>query len=169
MSLLRLLTAGKCLVTSGGVLRYREAGPAALPKFGSGKHPFGGNGPVMPPASAQTPEEVASAAEASGPKLSGAAPLKPTASSASWWPRWLGSWRRPKRAPIPRFNNPLVQAELSLDRVKVLRNDLSDSDLEVVPVRAPVEQAARAGSQEKPGKQPKPEIQPQRSGESLVR
>src|SRR5262249_57859158 len=27
---------------------------------------------------------------------------------------------------------PLVQGELSLDRVKVVRNDLSDSDLEVV-------------------------------------
>jgi hypothetical protein len=34
----------------------------------------------------------------------------------------------------------LVQSELSLDRVRVVRNDLSDSDVEIVPVKpaAPV-------------------------------
>jgi hypothetical protein len=36
---------------------------------------------------------------------------------------------------IPKFNKPLVQAELSLERVRVVRNDLSDSDLEVVRTR----------------------------------
>jgi len=37
-----------------------------------------------------------------------------------------------KSAPAPRQT---VQGELSLDKVKPVRNDLSDSDLEVVPVR----------------------------------
>jgi hypothetical protein len=41
--------------------------------------------------------------------------------------------RHPSTQPaIPRFNKPLVQGELSLDRVKVVRNDLSDTDLEIV-------------------------------------
>jgi len=39
---------------------------------------------------------------------------------------------------IPRFPKPPVQGELSLDRIKVMRNDLSDADLEVVLAKAPV-------------------------------
>ena len=39
---------------------------------------------------------------------------------------------KPKLAGIPRFGKPAVQGELSLDRVKVVRNDLSHADLEVV-------------------------------------
>jgi hypothetical protein len=51
-----------------------------------------------------------------------------------------------------------VQAELSLDRIKVVRNDLSDADLEVVPAKLPVapanvgpavQSAERAGAAEK--------------------
>ncbi len=47
-------------------------------------------------------------------------------------------WRRPKAAhqAVPRFSKPLVQGELSLDGVKVVRNDLSDSDLEIVPAKS---------------------------------
>jgi hypothetical protein len=36
---------------------------------------------------------------------------------------------------IPRFPKPPVQGELSLDRIKVVRNDLSDADLELVPAK----------------------------------
>jgi hypothetical protein len=39
---------------------------------------------------------------------------------------------KPKLAGIPRFGKSAVQGELSLDRVKVVRNDLSHADLEVV-------------------------------------
>jgi hypothetical protein len=54
---------------------------------------------------------------------------------------WLTGWMRPRRAkaqavaPLPPFKKPLVQAELSLEAVKVVRNDLSDSDLEVVTAK----------------------------------
>ncbi len=59
---------------------------------------------------------------------------------------WLGkpqAWfkarlamRKPRPAASPvRPGKPLVQSELSLDSVKVVRNDLSDSDLEVVRAR----------------------------------
>jgi hypothetical protein len=36
---------------------------------------------------------------------------------------------------IPPFPKPPVQGELSLDRVKVMRNDLSDAGLELVAAR----------------------------------
>ena len=43
---------------------------------------------------------------------------------------------------IPRFTKPPVQGELSLDRIKVVRNDLSDADLEVVPAKVPTAPAS---------------------------
>ena len=46
---------------------------------------------------------------------------------------------RPDRAAakpaISHFSKPPVQGELSLDRVAVVRNDLSEADLEVVPAK----------------------------------
>jgi hypothetical protein len=39
---------------------------------------------------------------------------------------------KPKLAGIPQFGKPVVQTELSLDRVRVVRNDLAHADLEVV-------------------------------------
>ena len=48
-----------------------------------------------------------------------------------------------KRA-IPRFAEPPVQGELSLDRIKVVRNDLSDADLEVVSAKPSAAPAAPA-------------------------
>ena len=39
-----------------------------------------------------------------------------------------------QRAMEPMLNG--VQSELSLDAVKVLRNDLSDADVEIVPVKS---------------------------------
>lgn len=55
-----------------------------------------------------------------------------------WVETMLGRVRRPRRSAIPRFDRPAVQAELSLDRVKVMRNDLSDTDVELVPAKLPV-------------------------------
>jgi hypothetical protein len=43
---------------------------------------------------------------------------------------------------IPRFTKPPVQGELSLDKIKVMRNDLSDADLEVIAGRAPTAPAS---------------------------
>jgi hypothetical protein len=71
---------------------------------------------------------------------------------------WLGraSVKAAKPA-IPRFTKPPVQGELSLDRIRVVRNDLSDADLEVLPARTPAAPAssgpvsgtgARAGVEE---------------------
>ena len=49
--------------------------------------------------------------------------------------RWLGGQKTPARPAIPRFDKPEVQGELSLQNIKVVRNDLNDADVEVVPAR----------------------------------
>ena len=50
----------------------------------------------------------------------------------------LGRHRgQPAKPIIPRFTKQPVQSELSLDKIKVVRNDLSDADLEVVTARQP--------------------------------
>ncbi len=48
------------------------------------------------------------------------------------------------KSAIPRFDKSPVQTELSLDRIKVLRNDLCDADLEVVPAKPPTPAATPA-------------------------
>ena len=49
-------------------------------------------------------------------------------------------WRRGKTTTIPRLRTPMVQSELSLEGVKVVRNDLSDSDLEIISAKNPAAQ-----------------------------
>lgn len=65
--------------------------------------------------------------------------LRLSALLSGWTARLSGLLKRsrsetPKPA-IPRFTKQPVQGELSLDRIRVVRNDLSDADLEVVPAR----------------------------------
>ena len=45
------------------------------------------------------------------------------------------------RASRSRSPRPVVQGELSLEKVKVMRNDLSDTDLEIVPARPAMKSA----------------------------
>jgi hypothetical protein len=50
--------------------------------------------------------------------------------------RWLGKRRaQPSNPAVAPFARAPVQGELSLEKVKVVRNDLSDSDVEIVPSR----------------------------------
>ncbi len=57
--------------------------------------------------------------------------------------RWIAkadSWlskvgTRPAKPAIPRFSKSPVQGELRLDQIKVVRNDLSDSDVDIVAAR----------------------------------
>ncbi len=141
MSLMRLLTAGKSLVgIKDTQSRYRIMDERLLPKFASKANPFRGTtkpGPALVSAqiAGSTPEQQPRPVSPSGQGVSVNRPERS---------RWLAGLRRLLRrgeAPgaksaIPRFNEPMVQPELSLDAVKVVRNDLSDSDLEIVPATA---------------------------------
>jgi len=71
---------------------------------------------------------------------------------------WLP--RRKGKSVIPKFSRPPVQGELSLDNVKVVRNDLNDADVEVVPakivVKTAVNRPARTVGQSVTGREAKP-------------
>ncbi len=77
------------------------------------------------------------------------APAKPAvwskwADAAAGWMRQLAPGRKP--SPMPAM---AVQTELALEKVKVIRNDLAEDDLEVVAVNA------KAGKEAKPARDAK--------------
>jgi hypothetical protein len=48
---------------------------------------------------------------------------------------WFSRRREEPRSAITRFSEAPVQGELSLDRVRVVRNDLSEADVEIITAR----------------------------------
>ena len=69
-------------------------------------------------------------------------------STVLWRPRV-----KTAKPAIPRFTKQSIQGELSLDKIKVLLNDMSDTDLEVVQARqpaAPASSASAARTEERP-------------------
>jgi hypothetical protein len=159
MSLVRLLTTGRSLVgLKESSNRYRVTDQRLLPKFNSKRNPFGLNSPgvkcdrpetapapaaakpICAPASPRTaPQPIAGPSVKSLPKL-------PQGATRTWLSRWLAGLKnlafskagKAQKLGLRPSSKPLVQTELSLDSVKVVRNDLRDSDLEVVAVKAPV-------------------------------
>lgn len=160
MSLGKLLSAGKSLVgLTGSNARY-QLQKGALPKFESAKNPFATKPAIerepqlpklseeeiaatklkqtqpLPVLNAQ-PEKPAEAAAVVAPPE----PAKPSPVVDGWVKKlnpmvWFGN-RKPAepKSAIPRFNKAPVQGELSLDNIKVMRNDLSEADVEVVPAK----------------------------------
>ncbi|HWD93846.1 MAG TPA: hypothetical protein VG938_16010 [Verrucomicrobiae bacterium] len=160
MSLGKLLNTGKSLVglhNAGGRYHLQKG---ALPKFESSKNPFATRAhEVEPEREPQlpklTPAELAAAklkktqalpvlsakAEAPSRNTEPAQPTKPAPVVESWLKKinplvWLRNSKpaQPKSA-IPRFGKGPVQGELSLENIKVMRNDLSETDLEAVPMK----------------------------------
>jgi hypothetical protein len=142
MSLVRLLTAGKSLVgIQDSKSRYRSVDPRAMPKFGSEKK---SNADLARECEAK-PSVAKSNVESSNPNAEKTAVATARKACGSGWvSQWgskLGSLvsqkPKPTRSAISRFNGVPVQGELSLDNIKVVRNDLSDADLEVVTRKTP--------------------------------
>ena len=168
MSLVRLLAAGKSLVGMRDTASpYRMNKHGMLPKFVSPKNPFApaarpdaerGNVAVVQshpqislscPSSATNLKKTQKLAFAAAPSQ----PEKKTGlvrSTPGFARRWVAWFREKsplsfgagvKPAPKPAatsFVREPVQCELSLDKVTVVRNDLSDADLEVVPAKPSV-------------------------------
>jgi len=145
MKLMRFLAAGRTLVgikTDSG--RYKVSGKHLLPAFGAGRrNPFGSR-------PEPTAKPVAASAIAQPATPTPVVPESVSSSEPSWLSVTIGSGveatrrafskilsfpRKAKSPPVPRFPKAPVQCELSLDRVRVVRNDLSDADLEVVPAQ----------------------------------
>jgi hypothetical protein len=105
--------------------------------------------PVRKEPAPKEPELAVAPEKRTEPKPVTAAPVAPAAKEAK--PGALAGLVKklnllaylPKRQPGARANRPktariAVQGELSLERVRVLRNELNDSDLEFVPVKPAV-------------------------------
>jgi len=137
MNLGKLLAAGKSIIGGRQEISYRISDRVYLPKFISPKNPF------APPAS---PEPAPKAGESpvkkhrawdgtktqklpAGPKASPGKEIRP----GRWNPFAL--WRSFFPVAPQKPLRPL-QAELSLDRVKVVHNDLTDAEVEIVPIKS---------------------------------
>ena len=135
MSLLRLLSTGKSLVgLEESNPRYRMGDPRSLPKFGS-TNPFQTKKPSTQPEQPATPAATPVPASTPAKKCAAGTTASKAAASirAGWWARLRSLWGKRRRTSAPaQLSRPAIQGELSLDRVKVMRNDLSDADLEVV-------------------------------------
>jgi hypothetical protein len=133
MKLGKLLFAGKSVVNGCETVSYRENKQVALPRFVSPKNPF---------APSKAPAETVSAPAKNGtvPALTATQKMPPISgaskSLAAWTTKlnpaslWGGA------AAAQQKTLPAVQTELSLDAVKVVHNDLSDADVEVVPIKS---------------------------------
>lgn len=74
----------------------------------------------------------------------------------------LGWWKRrqaQRQLSFARAKNAPVQGELSLDRIKVVRNDLSDADVEIVPAKVKTPTSRTAPALETAAAAPAPEMQ----------
>ena len=148
MSLVRLLASGKSLVgLTEPAHRYRMRSKNPLPKLGN--NPFAER-PVG--IGSKTPAEMEAENLKETRKLPDIAipePLTPNALERTRWTtarefigrlaQKLVPWRmRPAPVAAPLIAKPekvAVQGELSLDNIKVVRNDLSESDVELAPVQ----------------------------------
>ncbi len=137
MNLGKLLVAGKSIINGRGEISYRANKRVYLPKFGSMQNPF------LPSAgmeAASGPEAVTLPVKKNAPPVAAKTQKIPPwpnhqARATSWASRLnpISIWREarePDKAP------QAVQSELSLDCVKVVHNDLSDADVEVVPMKS---------------------------------
>ena len=152
MSLGRLLATGKSLVgLSSDASRYRVNKQARLPKFISPKNPFasGETSAAPVPESPAAPKSAVAVARADASEARKTISRAPVSARAAGW---LGEWGRklnplarrsqapgPVKSAAPGGLPNALQGELSLDAVRVVRNDLSDADFEVVRSAAKLE------------------------------
>ena len=149
MSLLRLLTTGRSWVgMDNDGIRYHALDPRAMPKFGGKKNPFRATAPKVQNLEfkVQSSEHgVPAAVVAVGREVPKPRPAPRRGFGVGAWLCGVAAKisglfsRSPMRvkAAVPQFAKPPTQAELSLDSVKVVRNDLSDADLEVKQAKLP--------------------------------
>jgi hypothetical protein len=202
MSLLRLLTSGRCLVgLQRPVARYRMKAQGMLPQFATNANPFRQTAsptnpgqvspatgstlaacdqasvPCQPDPPSQKPHPLghpsppvadalntptgSDACELKAPASPAAAPATPGTAGrraprrppgqllVDLWQALCGAVTRGvRKAPKPglaRSSRLMRQGELSLDTVCVVRNDLSDSDLEIVRPKAQFRSGANVG------------------------
>lgn len=137
MGLIRLLTVGRSLSEARDRPHRYKLMNGALPTFGSG-----------PPVERSGFEHWSGASDSacveteSGMNTEAAVEtneVKQAFPKGRWTVR-ANPFKSTFKSTSP--GKPTVQGELSLERVKPVRNDLSDSDLELVAIKKPAEAAA---------------------------
>ena len=137
MNLGKLLAAGKSIIGGRQEISYRISDRVYLPKFISPKNPF------APSVKAEPPPQIVAvpirADVASERTKTQKLPVFPAArfQKQSWINKFnpISLWRASTSQQSQKAQAPM-QAELSLDRVKVVHNDLSDVDVEIVPIKS---------------------------------
>jgi hypothetical protein len=133
MKLGKLLGAGKSFFGWQGSVSYRENKQVYLPIFNPGRNPFAPK-PAAPKPEAPAPKGLVPAAASTQPLP--AIPVPGPVRAANWTEK-LNPFRVVKPARhAPVVSMPNVQPEFSLNAVKVVHNDLSDADVEVVPMKS---------------------------------
>jgi hypothetical protein len=142
MNLGKLLGAGKSFISGGKPTAYRTDKRVYLPQFVSPKNPFATSAPTatqteLPKVAGKKPVEVMKKTVtlpwAKTRKLPVAAALAgPT--RATTWVNKLNPFRSAPTAVDKGV--AAVQSELSLEKVKVVHNDLTDADVEIVPMKS---------------------------------
>lgn len=135
MTLANLLAMGRSFFKGHDAPTYRATRRGFVPQFNSGKNPF------APKTAAEKKPSVQPAAAA--------APVKPVVKPmrVTKWADKLNPFRAPE--PVRTFTRA-EQPELSLQTIKPVQNDLSESDIERVPAKsqtlqpAPVKSTASA-------------------------
>jgi hypothetical protein len=144
MNLGKLLGAGKSFISGTNMVAYRTDKRAYLPQFVSPKNPFANS--VITATQTELPKPAAENSAApvkkntppwvKTKKISMPSPTEAPARATTWVSRLnpISIFRA-----VPPFvdeNVPPVQVELSLEKVKVVHNDLRDADVEIVPMKS---------------------------------
>ncbi len=139
MNLGKLLVAGKSVINGCAEVSYRANRRVYLPKFGLAQNPFKSPDEAEPakPVAVTVAAPIKKAVTPVAAKTQKIPPWPTRPARATSWASklnpisiWRGSAPAAPSAPCP------VQSELSLDSVKVVHNDLSDADVEVVPIKS---------------------------------
>jgi hypothetical protein len=144
MNLGKLLGAGKSFISGGKPAAYREDKRYYLPQFVSPKNPFAN--PAAPEASAEPPKAPAPATAAPARKLAlpwvktgkipVVAPRGAPARATTWVSKLNPASIFGVTHAVANDSLPPVQVELSLEKIKVVHNDLTDAEVEVVPLKS---------------------------------
>jgi hypothetical protein len=158
MNLGKLLGAGKSFISGHGVSPYRADKRFYLPQFVSPKNPF--TSPAAKPVQTELPktpaQNLAAPAKKTSPSPFGKTQKIPVFAArgatarASTWVSKLNPILIFNSAPASADKNITpVQVELSLEKVRVVHNDLTDADVEIVPMKS---RPAREPAELKPAK-----------------
>jgi hypothetical protein len=162
MKLGKLLAAGKSIMNVRAEVSYRASKQVYLPKFGAAKNPFKNETAAASPETAAVLNSTAMPS-APGPtraenlETRAAAPINEITAIAQELPplpaisekkkaSWAGKLNpasifrhipgKSGLKPADGEKTTATQAELSLDTVKVVHNDLRDAEVEVVPMKS---------------------------------